>query len=147
MTMVEIDVGIWTRCGARRWWWSKWMVSSILAFAVLKATKPTIKGLKMILLEITDEPCYQLPDWIKNKFIHYNFYDGCRIFYDNPCNDNQCNSTKTDEDFVICWVPEDEILPNDDDDNNPSDHDIGSTVPPLTKKQRWCNKNLSAIVK
>ena len=37
----------------------------------------------------------------------------------NPCNfyDNQRNSTWTDEDFVICWDPDEEILPNNDDDN------------------------------
>ena len=57
---------------------------------------------------------------------------------------NQRNSTRTDEDFVICWDPENEILPDNDDDNNSSDHDIGSTVTPLTKEQRWCGKNLSA---
>ena len=70
------------------------------------------------------------------------------FFYNNPGSfyNNQRNSNKTDEDFVISWDPEDEILPDNDDDHNSSDHDIGSTVLPLTKKQRWCGKNLSSIL-
>ena len=93
----------------------------------------------MIFWRFSDEPAYQLADYGKNKFLHYNFYDGHRIFYNNPCNFyvNQRNSTRTDKVFVICWDPKDEILPDKDDGNNSSDHDIGSTVPPLTKKQRW----------
>ena len=30
---------------------------------------------------------------------------------------NQCNSARTDEDFSICWDPEDEILLNNDEGN------------------------------
>ena len=95
-----------------------------------EANKTNHKRFENDTLEIMDEACYQSADQGKNKFVRYNFYDGHHNFYNNPCNfyDNQCNSTGTDEDFLICWYPEDDILPNIDDDNNSSDHDIGSTV-------------------
>ena len=78
------------------------MASSILAFAVLKLTKPAIKGLKMIFGDC-GRAMLSVGRSGQDKFVHYNFYDGHHIFYNNPCNFyyNQWNSTMTDEDFVI----------------------------------------------
>ena len=108
-----------------------------------EANKTNHKRFEDDILEMTDEPCYQSANQAKNKFVQYNSH---QIFYDNPCKryGNQRNSTRTDEDFVICWDPVDEIMPNNDDDNNSSNQDICSTVPKKTKKQRQCGKDLFA---
>ena len=97
-----------------------------------EANKTNHKRFEDDILEITDKPCYQSADQGKNKFVHHNFYDSHRIFHNNPC-----NSTRTDEDFVICWDPEDE----NDDDNNSSDQ-----VPPLTKKAEMVWQELTCNI-
>ena len=62
-----------------------------------EANEANLKRFEDDILEILDEPCDQSAYQGKNMFVDYDFYNGHHIFYDN-----QHNSMRTDEDFVIC---------------------------------------------